>query len=284
MGPRGVRPGCAGPLLPGALLRPVLLPGTGHVVLLLRRGRARRSHGRVDVRVWHESSHMVLVVPVYEQEQPGVLYNTAFVVDADGRYLGKYRKHHIPQVHGFWEKFYFRPGNLGFPVFQTAVGPIGVYICYDRHFPEGWRALGLERGDRSCSIRRPPAGASRSTSGSSSSRRPRLRTSTSSPPSTGSGSNRSETTTSTGPRMSVDPRGKLVGEAASDTGSEIDRPRSRPVADRAGAQHLGLLPRPATRGVSAISWHHEPTCHPRRDRRERDRLGSRPTCSSTPSA
>src|SRR5271165_967045 len=86
---------------------------------------------------------MVLVVPVYEQEQPGVLYNTAFVVDSDGRYLGKYRKHHIPQVQGFWEKFYFRPGNLGFPVFSTSVGPIGVYICYDRHFPEGWRALGL---------------------------------------------------------------------------------------------------------------------------------------------
>jgi beta-ureidopropionase len=87
--------------------------------------------------------HMVLVVPVYEEEMPGLLYNTAFVVDADGSYLGKYRKHHIPQVQGFFEKFYFRPGNLGYPVFNTAVGPIGVYICYDRHFPEGWRALGL---------------------------------------------------------------------------------------------------------------------------------------------
>jgi beta-ureidopropionase len=86
---------------------------------------------------------MVLVLPVYEQEQPGVLYNTAAVVDADGRYLGKYRKTHIPQVKGFWEKFYFRPGNLGYPVLDTAVGRIGVYICYDRHFPEGWRALGL---------------------------------------------------------------------------------------------------------------------------------------------
>ncbi len=86
---------------------------------------------------------MVLVVPVYEVEQEGVFYNTAMVIDADGTYLGKYRKHHIPQVSGFWEKFYFRPGNLGYPVFSTAVGPIGVYICYDRHFPEGWRALGL---------------------------------------------------------------------------------------------------------------------------------------------
>ena len=86
---------------------------------------------------------MVLVVPMYEQEQPGVLYNTAAVIDADGTYLGKYRKTHIPQVNGFWEKFYFRPGNLGFPVFDTVVGKVGVYICYDRHFPEGWRALGL---------------------------------------------------------------------------------------------------------------------------------------------
>ena len=86
---------------------------------------------------------MVLVVPVYEVDIDGVYYNTAFVVDADGTYLGKYRKHHIPQVAGFWEKFYFKPGNLGYPIFQTAVGPIGVYICYDRHFPEGWRALGL---------------------------------------------------------------------------------------------------------------------------------------------
>ena len=86
---------------------------------------------------------LVTVLPVYEQEQPGVLYNTAAVIDADGTYLGKYRKHHIPHLPGFWEKFYFRPGNSGFPVFDTAVGKVGVYICYDRHFPEGWRALGL---------------------------------------------------------------------------------------------------------------------------------------------
>ena len=87
---------------------------------------------------------MVLVVPIYEEEMPGVYYNTAAVIDADGKYLGKYRKHHIPQVEpGFWEKFYFKPGNLGFPVFKTAHADIGVYICYDRHFPEGARILGL---------------------------------------------------------------------------------------------------------------------------------------------
>ena len=87
--------------------------------------------------------NLVIVAPVYEREMDGLLYNTAVVIDADGSYLGKYRKHHIPQVTGFWEKFYFRPGNLGWPVFDTAVGKVGVYICYDRHFPEGWRALGL---------------------------------------------------------------------------------------------------------------------------------------------
>lgn len=87
--------------------------------------------------------NLVMVVPVYEVEQSGVYYNTAAVIDADGSYLGKYRKHHIPQVKGFWEKYYFKPGNLGWPVFDTAVGKVGVYICYDRHFLEGWRALGL---------------------------------------------------------------------------------------------------------------------------------------------
>ncbi len=86
---------------------------------------------------------MVIVAPIYEEEQPGVYYNTALVIDADGRYLGRYRKTHIPQVKGFWEKYYFRPGNLGFPVYETSVCRVGVYICYDRHFPEGWRALGL---------------------------------------------------------------------------------------------------------------------------------------------
>jgi beta-ureidopropionase len=90
-----------------------------------------------------ETHRIVIIAPMYEEEQPGLYYNTAAVIDADGTYLGKYRKNHLPQVKGFWEKFYFRPGNLGYPVFDTAVGRIGVYICYDRHFPEGWRALGL---------------------------------------------------------------------------------------------------------------------------------------------
>jgi beta-ureidopropionase len=87
---------------------------------------------------------MVIIVPLYEEDSPGVYYNTAAVIDADGTYLGKYRKNHIPHcAPGFWEKFYFRPGNLGYPVFDTRYAKVGVYICYDRHFPEGARELGL---------------------------------------------------------------------------------------------------------------------------------------------
>ncbi len=87
---------------------------------------------------------MAIVVPLYEEDETGVYYNTAAVIDADGTYLGKYRKSHIPHTApGFWEKFYFKPGNLGYPVFKTKYADIGVYICYDRHFPEGARELGL---------------------------------------------------------------------------------------------------------------------------------------------
>ena len=87
--------------------------------------------------------NMVIVVPIYEEEITGVYYNTAAVIDADGTYMGKYRKTHIPHVGGFWEKFFFKPGASDWPVFETAYCKLGVYICYDRHFPEGWRALAL---------------------------------------------------------------------------------------------------------------------------------------------
>jgi beta-ureidopropionase len=87
---------------------------------------------------------MAIIVPLYEEDGAGIYYNTAAVIDADGSYLGKYRKNHIPHcAPGFWEKFYFRPGNLGYPVFKTRYADVGVYVCYDRHFPEGARELGL---------------------------------------------------------------------------------------------------------------------------------------------
>jgi beta-ureidopropionase len=99
------------------------------------------------VRLMQEKARqhdMVIIAPLYEEESTGVYYNTAAVIDADGTYLGKYRKNHIPQVApGFWEKYYFKPGNLGYPVFRTQYAKVGVYICYDRHFPEGARELGL---------------------------------------------------------------------------------------------------------------------------------------------
>jgi len=87
--------------------------------------------------------NMVIVVPIYEEDITGVYYNTTAVIDADGSFLGKYRKNHIPHTTGFWEKYFFKPGNLGYPVFQTKYAKIGVYICYDRHFPDGARCLGL---------------------------------------------------------------------------------------------------------------------------------------------
>jgi hypothetical protein len=114
-----------------------------------------------------------------------VFYNTAAVIDADGSYLGKYRKQHIPQVKGFWEKFFFKPGNGGYPVFKTRYAKVGVYICYDRHFPEGARCLGLNGAEI---VFNPSATwpGCRSTSGRSSSPRTRWPTPTSSAPSTAS--------------------------------------------------------------------------------------------------
>lgn len=102
--------------------------------------------GPLSDRMSHlaKKHNLILIAPMYEQEMDGVYYNTAIILDNDGRLLGKYRKTHIPHLGpGFWEKFYFRPGNLGYPVFETMYAKIGIYICYDRHFPEGARALGL---------------------------------------------------------------------------------------------------------------------------------------------
>ncbi len=86
---------------------------------------------------------MAMVIPVFERAGRGVYYNTAAVVDADGSYLGRYRKQHLPHVHKFLERAFFTPGDGGYPVFRTRYATIGVYLCYDRHFPEVPRALAL---------------------------------------------------------------------------------------------------------------------------------------------
>ena len=86
---------------------------------------------------------VVLIVPLFEQAAPGVAFNTALVFDADGSLLGRYRKNHIPDGPGYHEKYYFTPGDLGFPVFRTAHGRVGVGICWDQWFPETARLLAL---------------------------------------------------------------------------------------------------------------------------------------------
>jgi N-carbamoylputrescine amidase len=100
---------------------------------------------------------MVIVVPIYEEAMTGVYYNTAAVIDADGSYLGKYRKTHIPQVAGFWEKFFFKPGASEFPVFKTRYCRLGVYICYDRHFPGRAGAPSRSTARNTSSTRRRPS-------------------------------------------------------------------------------------------------------------------------------
>jgi N-carbamoylputrescine amidase len=86
---------------------------------------------------------VVIVAPIYERVDRSVYYNSAAVVDADGKLLGVYRKNHIPLNTIFYEKLYFKPGNLGYPVFNTRFGKVGILICHDRHYPEGARALAL---------------------------------------------------------------------------------------------------------------------------------------------
>ena len=86
----------------------------------------------------------VMVLPLFERDPRGLHFNTAVVIDADGKILGKYRKVHIPQIPLWEEKAYFHPGDLGFPVFLTRYARVGVQICWDNFFPEGSRILALK--------------------------------------------------------------------------------------------------------------------------------------------
>lgn len=86
---------------------------------------------------------VVIVASLFERRAVGVYHNTAAVIDADGAYLGKYRKMHIPQDPGFEEKFYFTPGDLGYKVWETQFGKISVLICWDQWYPEAARMAAL---------------------------------------------------------------------------------------------------------------------------------------------
>jgi N-carbamoylputrescine amidase len=86
---------------------------------------------------------IVVIASLFEKRTQGLYHNTAAVIDADGSYLGKYRKMHIPDDPGYYEKFYFTPGDLGYKVFHTKFGKLGVLICWDQWYPEAARITAL---------------------------------------------------------------------------------------------------------------------------------------------
>jgi N-carbamoylputrescine amidase len=90
------------------------------------------------------ANKLTIIVPVYECARPGINFNTAVIIDADGSIAGKFRKVHIPEGPQYLEKYYFAPGDLGYPVFHTAYATIGVGICWDEWFPEVARILGMK--------------------------------------------------------------------------------------------------------------------------------------------
>ena len=140
---RGRRPGRPGHVLPGAVLRPVLLPGAGRRVLQLHRGDPRRSHHQAVPGARRRSTAWCWCCRCTRRSSPASSTTPPRSSTPTAPTSASTARPTSPRCKGFWEKFYFRPGNLGYPVFDTAVGKVGVYICYDRHFPEGWRALGL---------------------------------------------------------------------------------------------------------------------------------------------
>lgn len=91
-----------------------------------------------------KKNQTVMIVPIYEKADEGIYYNSAVIIDADGKVLGTYRKNHVPHIPLWEEKFYFAPGNNGYPVFRTRYASIGVLICWDNFFPEAARVLGLK--------------------------------------------------------------------------------------------------------------------------------------------
>ena len=100
-----------------------------------------------DIRFWSQvakDNHVVLVTSLFEKRAAGLYHNTAVVFEKDGSVAGQYRKMHIPDDPGFYEKFYFTPGDLGFEPIQTSVGKLGVLICWDQWYPEAARIMTLK--------------------------------------------------------------------------------------------------------------------------------------------
>ena len=197
---------------------------------------------------------IVLIVPMYEEEFSGLYYNAAAVIDADGKYLGKYRKHHLPQVAagpsgcGFWEKFYFRPGNLGYPVFETAFAKIGVYICYDRHFPEE-RARSAWAEPRSSSHPSARWLVFRNICGNSNNQHTPSPTATMWAPSTACGCEKPWNMGEFyGQAYLADPRGQIVAIGSRDKDEVVIGVMDRDLVKRF-AEHVAVLSRPSARDV-----------------------------------
>src|SRR5574337_930756 len=102
------------------------------------------------IAAFAQECQVAVVAPIFERASDGAYYNTALVFDADGTLLGHYRKNHLPQLPNYQERFYFRPGNQGFPVCHTRYATIGVQISWDNFFPEGSRLLALQGAEVIC--------------------------------------------------------------------------------------------------------------------------------------
>lgn len=96
---------------------------------------------------WARDEGVVLIAPLFEEAAPGLCYNSLAVFESDGSLLGTYRKMHIPDDPGFYEKYYFRPGDKGYRVFETSAGRIGTLICWDQWFPEAARLTAMQGAD-----------------------------------------------------------------------------------------------------------------------------------------
>ena len=102
------------------------------------------SAGTGQLQSWAKELGVVIIASLFERRAPGLYHNTAAIIDADGTFLGKYRKMHIPDDPLFYEKFYFTPGDLGFRSWQTEFGKLGVCICWDQWYPEAARLTALQ--------------------------------------------------------------------------------------------------------------------------------------------
>ncbi len=98
----------------------------------------------IEFQALAEKHNIVIIASLFEKRAPGLYHNTTAVIDADGSYLGKYRKQHIPDDPGYYEKFYFTPGDDGYKVFSSKYGKLGILICWDQWYPEAARITALK--------------------------------------------------------------------------------------------------------------------------------------------